>query len=120
MRHRLVSLTLVAGLAGSMPAAAHVETELYIPIGQSPGISNVKTRIGRIESQVARQNGLTLLVDDHTQYVAFTKATKIYLQYATPGQRNRVGTYSDCQVPLKAEVYIADDGSVRWIKVQMP
>lgn len=120
MRHRLASLTLIAGLAGSMPAAAHIETELYIPIGQSPGISNVKSRIGRIESQVAKQNGLTMLVDDHTQYVAFSKATKIYLQYATPGQRNRVGTYSDCQVERTVEVYVGDDGSVRWIKVQMP
>ncbi len=120
MRHRLAMLVLISGLAGSMPATAHLETELYIPIGESPGISNVKTQIGRIEAQVAKQNGLTLLVGNSTKYVTFSKTTKIYLQYATPGQRNRVGSYSDCQVDRTAEVYLGDDGSVRWIKVQMP
>lgn len=120
MRNPLKVLILAAGIAISMSAAAHLETELYIPIGQSPGISHVRSQIGRIQSLAAAGNGMTLLVDDRPVYVAFDKTAKIYLQYATPGQRNRLGTYADCQVDRTAEAYVGDDGRLRWIKVQMP
>ena len=120
MRNLLNTLILSAGIAISMSAAAHQETELYIPIGQSPGISHVKTQIGRIQSLSAAGNGMTILVDGRPVYVAFGEAAKIYLQYAEPGQRNRLGTYADCQADRTAEVYVGDDGRLRWIKVRMP
>ncbi len=119
MRNRWKSLLLVAGLAASMPAAGHLETELYIPIGKSPGISQGKSMIGRIEAPVATQKGLTIRVPDRTQYVVFDESTKIYVQYDTPGKHNRLGTYSDCQVERPAEVYVGDKGTVLWIKVLM-
>jgi hypothetical protein len=120
MRNILKMLVLLAGIATTMSAAAHQETELYIPIGKSPGISHVKSQIGRIQSLAAAGNGMTLLVQDHPVYVPFDKTTKIYLQYAAPGQRNRLGTYADCRAERTAEVYVGDDGKLRWIKVQMP
>jgi hypothetical protein len=120
MRNPLKTLILMAGIAISMSAAAHQETELYIPIGQSPGISHVKSWIGRIQSLSAAGNGMTIVVEDRPVYVAFDKTAKIYLQYTAPGQRNQLGTYADCQADRTAEVYVGDDGKLRWIKVQMP
>jgi hypothetical protein len=120
MRNRLQMLVLLAGTVIAMSAAGHQETELYIPIGESPGISHVKSRIGRIQSRAAAQNGITMLVQENPKYIVFDKTTKIYLQYATPGKRNRLGSYADCQVDRTAEFYVGDDGIVRWIKVLMP
>lgn len=120
MRMLLKTLILLAGIAIAASAPAHQETELYIPIGKSPGISHVKSQIGRIQSLATAGNGVTLLVQDRAVYVAFDKTTKIYLQFAAPGQRNRLGTYADCQADRTAEVYIGDDGKLRWIKVEMP
>lgn len=120
MRNTLKILILLAGIAVAASAAAHQETELYIPIGKSPGISHVKSQIGRIQSLSASGDGVTLLVQDRAVYVAFDKTTKIYLQYAAPGQRNRLGTYADCQADRTAEIHVGDDGKLRWIKVEMP
>jgi hypothetical protein len=120
MRTALKMLVLLAGIAMSMSAAAQLETELYIPIGKSPGISQVKSRIGRVQSLAAAGNGMTVLVEDQPVFVAFDKTSKIYLQYTAPGQRNRLGTYADCQADRTVEVYVGDDGKLRWIKVRMP
>lgn len=120
MRNWLKTLILLAGAAMTMSAAAHQETELYIPIGESPGVSHVKSHIGRIESLDVAQNGFTIQVQDGSKYIAFDEKTKIYLQYATPGKQNRLGSHDDCQAGRTAEVYVADDGTVRWVKVLMP
>jgi hypothetical protein len=120
MRNRLKSLILLVGAVMAMSAAGHQETEIYIPIGESPGISHIKSQIGRIQSVVAAQTGFTIQVQDSAKYFAFDKSTKIYLQYATPGMRNRLGGYADCQAGRTAEVYAADDGTVRWVKVLVP
>lgn len=120
MNSRLKSLVLLAGFAVAMSAAGHQETELYIPIGQSPGISHVKSWIGEIRALDAKQNGFQMLVGDSSKYVAFDKATRIYLQYATPGQANRQGKAADCRAGRKAEVYQDEAGTLRWVKVQMP
>ena len=107
-------------LAAAAAAGAHPATELYIPIGKSPGISNVKTRIGHIQSLAAATTGITIASQDGSTYVAFGRATKIYLQHADPGQANELGTYADCRAGLLAEAYVEDDGSVPWVKVLVP
>jgi hypothetical protein len=116
---------LMAGIAGFMLAAwtaawAHPATELYIPIGKSPGVSHVKSRIGPIASLPATRAGLTMALEGGSVYVAFDRNTKIYVQYADPGKANQLGTYADCRAGLTAEVYTADDGTVPWVKVLVP
>lgn len=116
---------LTAGIAGFVLAAlttagAHPATELYIPIGQSPGISHLKSRIGPIASLSATQSGLTIALEGGSVYVAFDRNTKVYVQYADPGKANQLGTYADCRAGLTAEVYTADDGTVPWVKVLVP
>jgi len=120
MTKRRGILALLASSMVSLTAAGHPATELYIPIGKSPGISHVKSFIGRIESVGAAQAGFTMMVNDSAKYVAFDVSTKIYLQYETPGKNNALGRYADCQAGRNAEVYLADDGKLRWIKVLMP
>jgi hypothetical protein len=107
-------------LAALTAAWAHPATELYIPIGKSPGISHLKSRIGPIASLSATQSGLTMALESGSVYVAFDKNTKIYVQYADPGRANQLGTYADCRAGLTAEVYTADDGTVPWVKVLVP
>jgi hypothetical protein len=118
-RHRAI-LALLASAMVSLTAAGHPATELYIPIGKSPGISHVKSWIGQIQSLAATQVGFTMMVNDDAKYVAFDESTKIYLQYETPGKNNELGNYTDCKAGRTAEVYLADDGKANWIKVLMP
>jgi hypothetical protein len=120
MRNQLKSFVLLAGAIVAAAAAGHPATELYIPIGKSPGISNVKSYIGRIQSPGAAQNGFTMLVQDSPKYVVFDKTTKVYLQYATPGKGNRLGNYADCQADRTTEVHLNAEGTARWIKILMP
>jgi len=118
-KHRGI-LALLASSMVSLTAAGHPATELYIPIGKSPGISHVKSYIGQIQSPGAAQVGFTMMVNGSAKYVAFDELTKIYLQYETPGKNNALGSYADCQAGRTTEVYLADDGKARWIKVLMP
>lgn len=120
MYRPLAAGLLTASLAATMPAGAHPATELYIPIGKSPGVSHVQTRIGRIESVAAAQTGMTINSEGGPTYVAFGKTTKIYLQYADPARANALGTYADCRAGLMAEAFVADDGTVPWVKVLIP
>lgn len=117
---RLGALLIAFCLAAAGPASGHPATELYIPIGKSPGISHVKSRIGRIQSLAATRSGMTIEAQDGPVYVVVDKATKIYVQYADPARANHRGTYADCQKGLMAEAYVADDGTVPWIKVLVP
>ncbi len=120
MIRRLAAGVVGLALAGAVPVWAHPATELYIPIGKSPGVSHVKTRIGRIQSLAAALSGLTLATDAGPAYVAAGRATRIYLQFADPSRANQLGSYADCKQGLMAEAFIAEDGSVPWIKVLVP
>lgn len=117
---RLTAFMASACMAAAMPASAQQATEIYIPIGKSPGLSPVKTRIGRIQSLAAARAGMTLETESGPTYVAFDPSTKIYVQHADPARVNQLGTYADCQAGLMAEAYVADDGKLRWIKVLVP
>ncbi|MGH6782951.1 MAG: hypothetical protein ACREB5_12715 [Sphingomonadaceae bacterium] len=120
MQNRRKILALLAGVAVAMAAAAHQETELYIPIGESPGISHLKSWIGPIQSLDATRSGFAMRVGESPKYLAFDKSTKIYLQYTAPGRINRTGIVADCQAGRTAEVYVDDNGILRWVKIRMP
>ncbi|MGQ0428363.1 MAG: hypothetical protein ACT4UQ_00275 [Gammaproteobacteria bacterium] len=117
---RLAAFLAAASLAAAAPASAHPATEQYIPIGKSPGISNVKTRIGRIRSLAHTQPGMTVETQSGPAYVEFGAETRFYVQHADPARASRRGTYADCRAGLMAEAFLADDGTVPWVKILVP
>lgn len=117
MRKTVAALLLAAGATPT--ATGHPATELYIPLGQSPGVSGARSWVGTIEARAATQRGFTMKVQDDERYVSFDASTRVYLQYLSPRKRNQLGDYADCESGLRAEVYVGADGKARWVKLQM-
>lgn len=110
----------VAGIMLSMAAWSHPATERYIPIGESPGISGIKSHIGTIRSVAEVPGaGLTMRVGEE-EAVKIDHESRIYLQNVDPRKSNTIGTYADCKAGRLAEAYLADDGTAIWIKIRVP
>lgn len=105
---------------GISSAHAQQTTERYIPIGQSPGISDKYSYIGDIVAVDAAAH--TIVVDSNRgrRTVEVTADTRIWLDRSTIKQTNAVGSYTDCEVGRKVEVmHKRDDESVAaWIKIE--
>ncbi len=109
---------MVLLLAVLGPAQAHQATELYIPLGQSPGISNKVTHIGAIESVDAQSRSIT--VSGRT--VSIGQETEIYVDRSLLKQRSVTGSFSDLQTGRQVEIRYQDDAArrgARWVKVQI-
>lgn len=117
---RLVSKTIITalGLFVATLAYSHPATERYIPIGESPGISKVKSYIGQIRSVQRTARGFTMSVVDTDRQITVTEMTKIYLDTG-PGKTNLSGTERDCQVGRVVEVYLHEDGTAYWVKIKV-
>jgi hypothetical protein len=106
---------------GAFSVYAEKSTELYIPIGQSPGLSGEYTVLGKID-QVNLQNRTLKMSGASGSYtVKLTKSTFIYLDRSKVKHINTYGTLSDCKVGDTVEVKFEDNSRnkpLEWIKVQ--
>ncbi len=123
MMKRMIFVAIIVGLLGMLShAIAEKTTELYIPLGQSPGLSGKLTVIGKIE-QVDRQNGALILSDASGSYdVKVTDNTTVFLDRSKLDQKNEYGTLADCKKGMMAEVRFVDDDRghpAEWIKLQV-
>jgi hypothetical protein len=118
------------GIAGTIfistpHALAQRATELYIPIGKSPGISGVCSMTGTIDSVYTAEHILKMSTSSGESYeVNVTDETKIYLDKSFLKQTNKIGTYSDCKVGAYCEVLYEshsrkDYGEAEWIKIRV-
>ncbi len=112
------TITIALSLVISTVAFSHPATERYIPIGESPGVSKVKSYVGAILSARNTASGFTMSVEDGEKLIEVTKETKIYLDTGR-GKSNRVGTEEDCKVGRIVEVYLHEDGTVYWVKIRL-
>jgi hypothetical protein len=102
--------------------AAEKATELYIPIGQSPGLSGKYAATGRIEQVSYSKNTLTMSAGSGTYTVKVSKRTMIYLDRSKMGQPNLYGSFADCKKGMMLEVRFEQDERGRpaeWIKLEM-
>ena len=93
-------------------------TERYIPIGQSPGVSNKYTYIGVIEAVDPQQR--TLTAAGHT--VQITDETRIWLDRSLQKVSNQKGSFDDLQKGRKVEIKYTDTTQpqvAQWVKVQV-
>lgn len=106
-------------------AMAQKSTELFIPIGKSPGISGKYTVIGTIDSVNIPQKIVFMSDSAGTTYmVRFAANTKVYLDKSKMKKTNKRGTISDCQKNGLCEVYyqshqLEQEGKAEWIKIQV-
>jgi hypothetical protein len=108
-------------LATQVAGFAQKTTELYIPIGQSPGLSGKHTLFGKIIQINAQDHTITMAEASATFSVSLLPSTRIYLDKSKAGLPNSQGALTDCRVGDSIEVKFVDNvrsNPAEWIKVQ--
>ena len=117
----LSKITLVGvALLGWNIACAQQATEIFIPIGKSPGISGTDSVIGSISSVNYNEYRMTVAADGETMTVTMTSSTRYYVDRHKYKQRNTTGNFEDCEPGRRIEVLIDNDGNAVWIKIAAP
>jgi hypothetical protein len=124
MTHCLRQLHLILlCLSTAAVATAQRATELYIPIGRSPGLSHKVTCLGTCTAVDAKERVATVRAGQSTWTVKLTTATRIYLDRSELGQPNTYGTLEDLRDNRQMEVKYKGDrksgGECEWIKVRV-
>ena len=108
-------------MIGAFSADAEKSTELYIPIGQSPGLSGEYTVLGKID-QVNLQNRTLKMSGASGSYtVTLTESTSIYLDRSNVKRTSTYGSLVDCKAGDTVVVKFEDNSRnkpIEWIKVQ--
>ena len=119
-KHAIVLSALLLGAVG--PAVAQQQTEIYIPIGESPGLSGTATDVGEIRGFDAGTGMLSIAADGVTRSVRITDDTAIWVDRTAAERANSAGDGSDLVAGRLAEVRYADPASRRtaaWVKVRV-
>ena len=123
MSKYMTAFSMIILLVGVVTLAfAQKETELYIPIGKSPGVSGKYSVMGRIEQVNYQNQTLTMSDDSHSYDVKVSERTRFFLDRSKLKQPNVYGTLADCKKGMLVEVRFENDERGRpaqWIKVQI-
>jgi hypothetical protein len=122
--HKLLGGVAVMGfwLGCLVPIHGQEMTEMYIPIGQSPGVSGKSSLVGAIESVNVQNHTLAVSGPSGIQAIVLTDRTRIWLDRTQARLPNEIGTLASLQKGLKVEVKLRDADQKRvaeWIKVQV-
>jgi hypothetical protein len=113
---------IVALLAGASHAHGQKETERFIPLGQSPGLSGKVTDVGVIEAADAGARTITVARGDQRGTVRVAGQTRIWLDRSRMKLTTLDGTFTDLQRGRRVEVMPAGPGpgaAAEWIKVEI-
>ena len=123
MLNRYLGLAIVVvALGGTFEASGQQATEMFIPIGQSPGLSNKESVIGTLESVDPGKQMVTISSSSGAQTVGITDRTMIWLDRSEQKQPNQNGAINDLQKGRKVEVKVRKGepkAVAEWIKVQV-
>src|SRR5438128_12090046 len=95
LKYWLARVIVVVALAGVSGAFGQEATEMYIPIGQSPGVSSKSTLLGTIESVDPGKRTLTVSGPAGTRKLQTAERTLIWLARSDRQQRARSGRLAD-------------------------
>lgn len=115
----MLSVAMFAVLAWTA-APAQRATEVYIPIGESPGISESESVVGTVSNVEYENHQMTISTTTETRSVTLTQDTRYYIDKSRNKKRNRTGGVEDCEVGSRVEAYVNDDGEAIWVKVLAP
>lgn len=113
----------LAALLGAVapPADAQKATEMFIPIGQSAGLSGKHTLLARVHSVNEAQRSLTLTHDNTTYTVKLGAQSPVWIDRSKEQQANGAGTLADIKAGMTAEVKFQKNnrgGEAEWVKVR--
>lgn len=108
--------------AGATLANAQKATEMYVPIGQSAGLSGKHTLAARVQSVNAAERSLTVVQDSTAQAVKLADTASVWIDRSKQQQSNSVGTLADIKPGLLVEIKFVKNnrsgGEAEWVKVQ--
>ena len=113
MKYVALCLFLVACSA----ALAQQATEVYIPIGESPGVSDGDSVMGEIKSVDYSDHQMTIETTDGSRIVNITPDTDFYLDRNSDKRQNSKGSFEVCEEGRYVEVFVDTDGNARWVKI---
>lgn len=121
LKSRKVWLTIIL-FAFAFCLHAQKETEVYIPLGKSPGVSGKYSMICKVETVRTVDSIMTIKQEAGVMNLKLTGQTKVYLDKSKLNQQNKKGTLADIKPGMTMEVKYVDNKSgnpVDWIKVQI-
>ncbi len=116
---------LVAALLGSIatPCLSQKATEMFIPVGQSVGLSGKHTMLARVQAVDAGQRSLTLVQDGASTTIKLGAKTPVWLDRSKLQQSNSVGALADVKPGMTVEVKFQKNnrsaGDAEWVKLQV-
>lgn len=113
-----VCIAIAAGVALASRAS-----ELYIPIGRSPGLSDSLTVSGTIHYVDYAAGTMTVTTPAGRREVRIADTTRIYLDFSTRRKSNTYGTMDDCRPGEFVEIKLGDGESghadiAEWVKIR--
>ena len=97
-------------------------TEQYIPIGQSPGLSQKYTSVGEITEVNQRDRTITVADPAGSRTVKISEKTRIWLDRTKLKQPNVTGRFPDLKKARRVEVKYEDPERRQiadWVKVEI-
>lgn len=119
---------LLSGLGVVIPALCTIAsaygqeaTERYIPMGQSPGLSQKYTSMGEIATVDAQQRTITIAEQAGPRTVRIEESTRIWIDRTRLKLTNLTGGFADLRRGSRVEVKYADPARrdvADWVKVE--
>jgi len=126
MRRFLIGVVAIGVLLWGGTPYAHGQkaTEMFVPLGHSPGLSGKVTIIGSIETISARNRTIVVTGSAGSWSVQVTKRTQIWLDRSTLRLSSQNGTFADLRKGRLVEVKYEGSkrkskGPAEWIKVEI-
>ena len=99
---------------------AQKETEVFIPIGKSPGVSGKYSMVCKVEMVKTNDSIMTIRQESGVMNLEMTEQTKVYLDKSKLKLKNEKGTLADIKPGMTMEVKYVDNkpgNPVDWIKL---
>lgn len=113
-------LSLLFLAASGSNAFAQEQTERYIPIGYSPGISGKYAYLGEITAVDAANRTITVQSGAESRTILIVEQTRIWLDRSTLRQSCMPGAFGDLEVGRTVEIKYVDynlKDTANWVKV---
>ena len=115
-----IAVAVAILLVGSACVQAQKSTEVFIPIGKSPGVSGKYSVMGKVDQLRYTDSTLTIQEPSGFKSIRVNSSTEIYLDKSRLKQSNKMGSWSDVKSGLTAEVKYTDNkpgAPAEWIKL---
>jgi len=123
MRTLLTGIGVVIAALGAISHAhGQKATEQFIPLGQSPGVSQKHTSIGEIADVDQRGQTVTIAEPAGRRTVKITAKTRIWVDRTKLKEQTLTGSFADLQQGRRVEVKYEDPGERQvadWVKVEV-